>query len=1362
MKRLIGIICVLTLLLSAVPFAAAATQQSNELTFAPVATQQRRMWCTTSYNSGDYVYVYPNGQESIWYPSSWARYYYARFMPENVDPSLIGRAVIRFDARTRESEPAVCMAAIDYSDELSERIETSLTGAAAFRYTSTGNTATSYKGMTDTAGRFLENAAKNVVAFSTVTAGDETTTENIYREASKNITYNHPVTMELDVTDTVKEKLRTADHLQFVLTSIKEIYTGTDGVTSLHDAYGSFAAFANGAAYDADGSVLATGLSPALSRKTTVCGAADYYTPNSKTDDDYFSWMYVVPDSITLEIELDENAVFQSVVDRALSFTAPHEAYEAVRSLLPYPERYDAVEDPIQIDRAIKNYLLSDRPTLEGLIATYTEFLNAAYFGAGVHLFVEPEKRGGAGTLTADVSEQYTGNIFFHMRGYDALGIERLRQILPKEGQSASYDVRDRGADLAYVNFFVSSDEAGEDLLSVIRKVILDPEGPPRIFITQITNDMPRIYLPDNGSQNSGSSDDVFEFVQLHNYSDYDVDLSGHVFEYAVNGTGYAADLIFDGSSILPAHETFLIGIYNQFSAAYDYRYATAADKEAYWAGFNEFYRIDLPSDRRAIAPLVKSGDGSVSICGGLKQLNSIKGSTYEARIRRVEDGAVVASADMTTGDESVFDSTAFRFLYNAETDEGEFLGCTGCFPAELLNEQKEDYTGPRTFISTTGKVRVISYNVLAVDQEVNGVNHTLKKRQPLLLRTMERYEPDIIGLQEVNVKWVPYLQTNMPSNYSCVEGISRNGHTYNTCSGDWDLLNPIYYRNDKFRSLASGYFWLTESGAMGNSWDSVNMYRTVTWVVLENITTGERLCHLNTHLVLSGKTGRTNSVRKLYNFGASLRAQYGCGIVITGDHNLREGTEPYLLYKNSGVVSDSRYMTTNHDFGPSYWNFGANSPTYAVPIDYCMVSQDDFFVEQNRIIRDVYDGEELSDHWGVLADLYFLSSEAEPDDEPPVIEGVTDGLITCGNVTFTVTDKYLREVTLNGVPITEYTVQEAGEYTLTATDLAGNETTVHFTLTGGHTFVRSATLVRPTCTEKGRYALVCTICHTTSEEDAEPLGHNFGTVYTVDTPATCTGEGSESIHCTRCGIIQEGTGRAIPPAGHIWSAGYTVDRPATTEAAGVKSIHCTVCDAIRPGSEVTIPKLEPPAAPAVTFKDVPKKAWYYDAVYYTVDRGIFKGITATTFEPDTPMTRAMFVATLSRMAGVTVNNNVKTVFSDVKSGQWYTGAVKWASDNDIVAGADGKFMPNDPITREQICTILVTYAKYKKITLAAKQPAVTFKDASKISKWAKSAVTTCQRAGLVTGSNGFFNPQGKATRAEVAQILMNFDKNFG
>ena len=235
--------------------------------------------------------------------------------------------------------------------------------------------------------------------------------------------------------------------------------------------------------------------------------------------------------------------------------------------------------------------------------------------------------------------------------------------------------------------------------------------------------------------------------------------------------------------------------------------------------------------------------------------------------------------------------------------------------------------------------------------------------------------------------------------------------------------------------------------------------------------------------------------------------------------------------------------------------------------------------------------------------------------------------------------------------------------------------------------------------------------------------------------------------------------------------AGLT-DAYAFTPVDGVKISDLTpvtetvVEDYVRyaiPGTYFSYVGGEAPAVidPAKTFKDINKKAWYYDAVSYAVNNKLFEGSNGK-FDPDGDMTRGMFVSVLARMAGVETNNKVKTKFSDVKKGQWYTGAVKWASENGIVTGSGGKFMPNDPITREQICTVIVTYAKYMKITLTPNTKAVTFKDAKKISKWARAAVNTCQRAGLVAGSNGNFNPQNKASRAAVAQILMSFDKNFG
>ena len=376
------------------------------------------------------------------------------------------------------------------------------------------------------------------------------------------------------------------------------------------------------------------------------------------------------------------------------------------------------------------------------------------------------------------------------------------------------------------------------------------------------------------------------------------------------------------------------------------------------------------------------------------------------------------------------------------------------------------------------------------------------------------------------------------------------------------------------------------------------------------------------------------------------------------------------------------------------------------------------------------------------------------------------------------------------GAVTTRPTCTLPGEKTVTCT-VCGATSKEEIPATG-HQWNAGIVTVPPGCTTEGVREYTCTVCLATRQDPISAKGHTWK-LYGVEKPATCAEVGSALIYCEACGAIDH---QALPKLEHTWDSGvitrqptcsvpgvklftctacggtqqveiattahtwakdYTVDKPATEKENGSKSIHCTVCNAIKPGTSVVLPK----KAKQNTFKDVPAKAWFRDAVYYTVDEGIFAGITPTTFCPNDDMTRAMFVATLSRIAGVKVNNKAATVFSDVKSGQWYTGAVKWASDNNIVKGANGKFSPNDPITREQICTIMVSYCLAQKTKLYSTTGAVVFLDQKKISKWASSAVTICQCAGLVAGSNGYFNPQGKASRAQVAQILATFHKNF-
>ena len=173
--------------------------------------------------------------------------------------------------------------------------------------------------------------------------------------------------------------------------------------------------------------------------------------------------------------------------------------------------------------------------------------------------------------------------------------------------------------------------------------------------------------------------------------------------------------------------------------------------------------------------------------------------------------------------------------------------------------------------------------------------------------------------------------------------------------------------------------------------------------------------------------------------------------------------------------------------------------------------------------------------------------------------------------------------------------------------------------------------------------------------------------------------------------------------------------------------------------------------------------AWYYEYVAYVYKNNLFLGTSDTTFEPDTVMTRAMFVRLLANYEGVdfTQYEDAELPFTDVDMDEWYGTAVAWAYENEVVLGtSDTTFNPGDEITREQMCLMLVNYMNYKEITLEGSDKEVSFTDADKIADWAKDAVELCAAAGIVQGpGDGSFNPQGTASRAEVATLITNFCK---
>ncbi len=180
---------------------------------------------------------------------------------------------------------------------------------------------------------------------------------------------------------------------------------------------------------------------------------------------------------------------------------------------------------------------------------------------------------------------------------------------------------------------------------------------------------------------------------------------------------------------------------------------------------------------------------------------------------------------------------------------------------------------------------------------------------------------------------------------------------------------------------------------------------------------------------------------------------------------------------------------------------------------------------------------------------------------------------------------------------------------------------------------------------------------------------------------------------------------------------------------------------------------------PSYKFKDVKKDDWYHGAVDFAVTKGLFNGMTDTTFEPNTPMTRAMLVTVLWRYEGSPEAG--ASDFTDLKA-DWYKAAVAWAASKGIVTGVgNNRFDPNGKITREQLAAILYRYSDFKHFDTSAKSDFAGFPDKNKISGWATDAYSWAVGAGLITGNMGKLDPQGSATRAQVATILMRFIMNI-
>ncbi|BBI33850.1 InlB B-repeat-containing protein [Cohnella abietis] len=182
---------------------------------------------------------------------------------------------------------------------------------------------------------------------------------------------------------------------------------------------------------------------------------------------------------------------------------------------------------------------------------------------------------------------------------------------------------------------------------------------------------------------------------------------------------------------------------------------------------------------------------------------------------------------------------------------------------------------------------------------------------------------------------------------------------------------------------------------------------------------------------------------------------------------------------------------------------------------------------------------------------------------------------------------------------------------------------------------------------------------------------------------------------------------------------------------------------------------------PQSSFEDVTPSAWFYDAVMFVKQNGLFSGTSKERFSPDATMSRAMFVTVLGRIAKVDVSQYKTSAFTDVQTGAWYAPYVQWATESGIASGTgSNRFSPDAAISREQMAMLIFKYFESNSIPYQTTSLTTKPKDVSDISPWAVDAAGKLWQVGLFGGdANGNFQPHAKATRAEAAVIFMRTDK---
>ena len=324
-----------------------------------------------------------------------------------------------------------------------------------------------------------------------------------------------------------------------------------------------------------------------------------------------------------------------------------------------------------------------------------------------------------------------------------------------------------------------------------------------------------------------------------------------------------------------------------------------------------------------------------------------------------------------------------------------------------------------------------------------------------------------------------------------------------------------------------------------------------------------------------------------------------------------------------------------------------------------------------------------------------------------------------------------------------------------THTCACGNSYVDTYTDALGHAWDDGKVTKQPTETETGTKTFTCTRCGETKTETIPKLTHEHSYKAVVTAP-TCTEKGY-TTHTCACGDSYMDS--YVLPLGHDWGSGKVTKEPTATEN-GIKTYICARC------GETKTEVIPAGGCPSAGFTDVPgEDNWAHAGIDYCVANGLMSGVGGNLFAPKKTTTRAQIVQILYNLEGEPRVYG-STPFTDLTN-DWYKDAILWAYQTGVVAGTSGTtFDPDLPVTREQIAVILMEYTSrvLGLKNLCTPADLSRYPDAGSVSDWAKNAMADAVALGLISGaSNGgqtCLEPQGSATREQVATILMEFCKN--